>query len=120
MSELAGLSETDLRTDIYRSGISCPVAVRVTHLPTGLVASAEDRSTIRARTQALDELQRKVSVRQKCICGSVAAQQNGRSSWLRLDILCPVCDIRPPGLDLPHGPSDDLTTLRFHGLWPVA
>ena len=32
-----------------------------------------------------------------CWCGSVAALMQGRTSWVRMDVICPVCDPAPEG-----------------------
>lgn len=46
--------ETDLRIDVFTSGVSIPGSVLVTHLPTGLTASSSDRpSTLQNKTEAL-------------------------------------------------------------------
>lgn len=63
------LREEDLRIDVYRDGApwhssALPgfhgCAVRVTHLPTGLVVTKENRSGLQAKAEALEELRSKV------------------------------------------------------------
>lgn len=55
-----GAKDEDLRVDVFRSGIGCPVTVQITHKPTGLVrgASAPDQNTayFAARTDLCDAL----------------------------------------------------------------
>ena len=50
----------DLQIDEYRGA---DVAVRITHKPTGLVASATHPSTLRAREMALEQLKQKLADR---------------------------------------------------------
>jgi protein subunit release factor A len=51
------LAIEDVRFDVYRTGVrGTPVAVRVVHLPTGLVRSHEGRSERQAKAVALEAL----------------------------------------------------------------
>lgn len=55
------IDETDLRIDVYRSGINTKPYVRITHMPTGLVVGCGDeRSELRARAVCLAELETKL------------------------------------------------------------
>jgi protein subunit release factor A len=53
----------DCRIDIYRdAGVSSKVAVRITHLPTGMVEIAEHRvSLLEARSDAVNKLEERVN-----------------------------------------------------------
>jgi hypothetical protein len=52
------IREEDLRVDVYRNGSPMPQrsTVQVTHLPTGIVTTAEDWSQVRAKERAIQEL----------------------------------------------------------------
>lgn len=55
-----GLDPKDLRVDTFRAGFQGPRSVRITHLPTGLVETAEGTSEIAAKSEALTALTKRV------------------------------------------------------------
>jgi protein subunit release factor A len=57
------IHERDLRTDIFASGINSPVSCRITHVPSGVIGSATDKSRIKAERQAREMLTQALAMR---------------------------------------------------------
>jgi protein subunit release factor A len=53
---MTAFDEKDLHVVVARAGYGAPVHVDITHLPTGLSASAVHRDERRARKEAMDRL----------------------------------------------------------------
>ena len=41
---MSELREEDIRIDVFTSGINCPVAVKLTHMPTGFSVEGKGKS----------------------------------------------------------------------------
>ena len=61
--------EQDIRFDIYRSGLarredpSSWPAVRLVHIPTGIVVTGQERSVLQSKVVAMETLQQKLNER---------------------------------------------------------
>lgn len=59
-SQVVDIPIQELRIDVFRAGADRPCHVRITHLPTGTVADAEERSELSGKAAALRKLHEKL------------------------------------------------------------